>query len=252
MENILQTMAKLLAQNTNYTSMISSPLYTHKKVKFIQLTEMDERQLLLVIVLNSNAVKNRMITSEVPVDKEVVLKLNILLNSTLQGLDLTEINMAMISRIKDQAGEYAGLITLILDAIAKEVGDEDTQEIYTSGATNIFKYPELTSSEKASELLYTIEEKKELGTLLNSRMGDEEERGIQVYIGNETTVDSMKDCSVVTATYEVEEGVYGKIGIVGPKRMDYEKVVSTLHSFMHQLDDIFKKDDKKNEEGKED
>ncbi len=247
MENILQNMAKLLAQNTNYTSMISSPLYTHKKVKFIQLTEMDEHQLLLVIVLNSNAVKNRMITSDVAVDKEVVLKLNILLNSTLQGLDLTEINMAMISKIKDQAGEYAGLITLILDAIAKEVGEDDTQEIYTSGATNIFKYPELTSSEKASELLYTIEEKKELGTLLSSRMDEEGDRGIQVYIGNETTVDSMKDCSVVTATYEVEEGVYGKIGIVGPKRMDYEKVVSTLHSFMHQLDDIFKKDEKKDE-----
>ncbi|MBP5305694.1 MAG: heat-inducible transcription repressor HrcA [Lachnospiraceae bacterium] len=247
MENILQNMAKLLAQNTNYTSMISSPLYTHKKVKFIQLTEMDEHQLLLVIVLNSNAVKNRMITSDVAVDKEVVLKLNILLNSTLQGLDLTEINMAMISRIKDQAGEYAGLISLILDAIAKEVGEDDTQEIYTSGATNIFKYPELTSSEKASELLYTIEEKKELGTLLSSRMDEEGDRGIQVYIGNETTVDSMKDCSVVTATYEVEEGVYGKIGIVGPKRMDYEKVVSTLHSFMHQLDDIFKKDEKKDE-----
>ena len=99
MENILQNMAKLLAQNTNYTSMISSPLYTHKKVKFIQLTEMDEHQLLLVIVLNSNAVKNRMITSDVAVDKEVVLKLNILLNSTLQGLDLTEINMAMIRAI---------------------------------------------------------------------------------------------------------------------------------------------------------
>ncbi|MCR4777208.1 MAG: heat-inducible transcriptional repressor HrcA [Lachnospiraceae bacterium] len=247
MENILQNMAKLLAQNTNYTSMISSPLYTHKKVKFIQLTEMDEHQLLLVIVLNSNAVKNRMITSDVAVDKEVVLKLNILLNSTLQGLDLTEINMAMISKIKDQAGEYAGLITIILDAIAKEVGEDDTQEIYTSGATNIFKYPELTSSEKASELLYTIEEKKELGTLLSSRMDEEGDRGIQVYIGNETTVDSMKDCSVVTATYEVEEGVYGKIGIVGPKRMDYEKVVSTLHSFMHQLDDIFKKDEKKDE-----
>ena len=128
-----------------------------------------------------------------------------------------------------------------------QVEEDDTQEIYTSGATNIFKYPELTSSEKASELLYTIEEKKELGTLLSSRMDEEGDRGIQVYIGNETTVDSMKDCSVVTATYEVEEGVYGKIGIVGPKRMDYEKVVSTLHSFMHQLDDIFKKDEKKDE-----
>ena len=70
---------------------------------------------------------------------------------------------------------------------------------------------------------------------------DCDNKGIQVYIGAETPVKSMKDCSVVTATYEIEEGVYGKIGIVGPKRMDYEKVVSTLSTLMVQLDEIFKK-----------
>lgn len=72
-------------------------------------------------------------------------------------------------------------------------------------------------------------------------MDDEETRGIQVYIGNETPIEAMKDCSVVTATYEIEEGVYGKVGIIGPKRMDYERVVGTLQNLMVQLDDIFKK-----------
>ena len=72
-------------------------------------------------------------------------------------------------------------------------------------------------------------------------MEDEDSRGIQVYIGDETPVESMKECSVVTATYEIEEGVYGKVGIIGPKRMDYQKVVSTLQMLMTQLDDIFKK-----------
>ena len=70
---------------------------------------------------------------------------------------------------------------------------------------------------------------------------DDKEHGIQVYIGEESPVESMKDCSVVTATYRIKEGVYGKIGIVGPKRMDYEKVVGTLENCMQQLDDIFKK-----------
>ena len=69
------------------------------------------------------------------------------------------------------------------------------------------------------------------------------DRGIQVYIGNETPVQSMKDCSVVTATYDLGEGLQGTIGIVGPKRMDYEKVVSTLHTVMSQLDTMFKKEE---------
>ena len=72
-------------------------------------------------------------------------------------------------------------------------------------------------------------------------MNEEGKNGIQVYIGEETPMEVMKNCSMVTATYELEEGVYGKIGIVGPKRMDYEKVVSTLHTLMKQLDEIFKK-----------
>jgi heat-inducible transcriptional repressor len=67
-----------------------------------------------------------------------------------------------------------------------------------------------------------------------------ESRGIQVYIGDETPVESMKNCSVVTATYEISEGVYGKVGIIGPKRMDYEKVVATLQKLMSDLDYIFK------------
>ena len=80
-----------------------------------------------------------------------------------------------------------------------------------------------------------------LSHLINDKLGENENRGIQVYIGDETSVDSMKDCSVVTATYEIEEGVFGKVGIIGPKRMDYEKVVNTLENLMTDLDNIFKK-----------
>ena len=73
--------------------------------------------------------------------------------------------------------------------------------------------------------------------------------GIQVYIGNETPVESMKDCSVVTATYELQDGMKGTIGIIGPKRMDYKKVVSTLKNLTIELDEIFKKGEGVNENG---
>lgn len=241
-ETMLKQVAKVLAVNTNYATMVSKPHYKHRTVKFIQLTEVDETHMLAVIVIEGNIVKNRILDLVEPVDKEIVLKLNIILNTFLQGLDLTEINIALIQKIKEQAGPYGDLINKILDSIAQAIGEEEDIEIYTSGATNILKYPELSDTEKATELLYTFEEKKQLTELITDKMGDEEQRGIQVYIGDETPVKSMKDCSVVTATYEIGEGVYGKIGIVGPKRMDYEKVVGTLQSLMSQLDDIFKKE----------
>ena len=124
--------------------------------------------------------------------------------------------------------------------MAETIHEDDDLEIYTSGATNIFKYPELSDSQRASELISAFEEKQALADLISETQGDEE-TGIQVYIGNETPVESMKDCSVVTATYELQDGMKGTIGIIGPKRMDYEKVVETLKNMRTQLDDVFKK-----------
>lgn len=239
-EVMLGYMAKLLAVNTNYASVVSAPKYQRKKLKFIQLTKVDECQLLAVIVIEGNIVKNKMISVEPSLDTEMVLKLNLILNTFLQGLDLTEINMDVIQKIKEQAGDYGELVSRILDAVAQAVGEEDSPEVFTSGATNMLKYPELGDRERTAELLYTFEEKEQLKELISGN-NEEGKNGIQVYIGEETPMEVMKNCSMVTATYELEEGVYGKIGIVGPKRMDYEKVVSTLHTLMKQLDEIFKK-----------
>lgn len=139
-----------------------------------------------------------------------------------------------------QAGEYGVLIRDILDAIAVTAGSEEDLQIYTSGATNIFKYPELSDNSKASELIYTLEEKKTLTNLVNDSLETDGDGDIKVYIGEETPVASMKDCSVVTATYELSDGAKGTIGIIGPKRMDYEKVVETMKTIKTQLDDVFK------------
>jgi len=246
MDLLLKQIAKLLANNTNYATLVSKPRYRSKKVKFIQLTEVDADQLLTVILIEGNIVKNKIINTNIILDKEMILKLNIVFNTFLQGLDLAEINMTVIQKIKEQAGNYNSLVSDILDAIAEAISEEDEVEIFTSGAMNMLKYPELTDMDKVTELLGTFEEKNQLTELISNNSYDAlaDSKGIQVYIGSETPVEAMKDCSVVTATYEIEEGVYGKIGIIGPKRMDYDKVVSTLHTLMLQLDEIFKKNPK--------
>ncbi|MCF0133698.1 MAG: hypothetical protein HUJ72_07510, partial [Blautia sp.] len=105
---------------------------------------------------------------------------------------------------------------------------------------NIFKYPELADKTRASELISAFEEKKQLADLVKERMSDKENTGIQVYIGDELPIQNMRDCSVVTATYELGEGMHGTIGIIGPKRMDYENVMESLKKLKIQLDDVLK------------
>ena len=246
MEKILMQVAKLLANNTNYAAMISAPQTKRNHLKFIQLSQVDEEHILAVVVSEGNIVKNKVISVDEALDNETILKLNILLNSNLNGLAMEEINLATIARLKEQAGMHSQLLNDIMDAVAEAIVQDDDLEIYTSGATNIFKYPELSDSGKAKDILMAFEEKHQLAEIVNSTLENESETGIRVYIGEETPIQNMKDCSVVTATYELEEGVQGTVGIIGPKRMDYEKVVSNLKTLMGQLDDVFKR--KKNKD----
>lgn len=241
-DEVLKRIAKLLAANTNYAAMISAPQYHHNKVKFIQLSKVDARQIVAVIVVEGNIIKNKIIEVEEEMDDQTVLKLNILLNTNLNGLSLEDINLGIITLLKEQAGIHSGVVGSVIDAVAEAIRMDEDLQIYTSGATNIFRYPELSDHEKASELINVLEEKQELSDLVNETLAHSaESRGIQVYIGNETPVQTMRDCSVVTATYELEEGMQGTIGIIGPKRMDYDKVVGTLKQLMDQLDSLYKK-----------
>ncbi len=247
LELVLKKLVQLLASNTNYAAMISGPRYHQNKLKFIQLSKVDEKKLLVVVVVEGNIIKNTMISVPDPIGNDEVLNLNILLNSRLNGLTIEEINLDVISKLKEEAGPHGQVVELVLDQVAEAIrAEEEDLQIYTSGATNIFKYPELSEGDKASKLLSTFEQKDALQELIDDVNSNEQtsESGIQVYIGDEMPVQSMKDCSVVTANYELGEGLRGTIGIIGPKRMDYEKVLTTLKNLMTQLDETFKKEER--------
>ncbi len=242
METLLKQVAKVVAQNTQYAAMISAPSTHRNKVKFIQLSRLNATQLIAVIVSEGNIIKNNIIPVAEEISDENLLKFNILLNTHLTGLSMEEINLGIIAALKQQAGVHGNIIGEVIDAVGDAIKADDDLEIYTSGTNNIFRYPELTDNGKASELVGTFEEKQQLGTLIQETLEDEAGTGIQVYIGEESPVQSMKDCSVVTATYELGEGMKGTIGIVGPKRMDYDKVIGTLRTIQSKLDELYKKD----------
>ena len=188
MDHLLKQVAKLLAVNTNYASMISVPAVHQNKLKFIQLSRVDINQLLAVIVMEGNVIKNNILPVDEELNDETILKLNILLNTNLSGLAVEDINLATITRMKQQAGIHSEIVSDVIDAIAEGIKQEEDLEIYTSGANNIFKYPELADQQKASELINTFEEKEKLSELVQESLSDENNTGIQVYIGNENQI----------------------------------------------------------------
>ncbi len=241
MEQLLKQAAKVLASSTNYATMVSTPVNNSNKIKFIQLSMVDEEQVIAVIVLGGNVIKNKIINLDEPLSNENLLKLNMLLNTTLNGMPIEEINLGLIARLKEQAGIHSRVVGNVLDAVADTIQIDEDMQIYTSGATNIFKYPELSDKQSAQDIISAFEEKQQLTELVTQTLAQEENTGIQVYIGDETPVQNMKDCSVVTATYELGDGMKGTIGIIGPKRMDYEHVLRSMKRLQNELDVMFHK-----------
>ena len=243
LETLLKQLAKIIARDTNYAAMISGPSIHSNKVKFLQLSKIDKFKLLLVTVAEGNIINNKIIDIDSEISESEILNLNLLINTSLNGLTVEEINLSIMNKLRTDAGVYGDIVDKVLREVAAVFKSaSDNLEIYTSGTTNIFKYPEISDREKASQLVNAFEEKDKLKEIL-AGVNDDDSDGIRVYIGNEVPISDMRDLSVVTANYEIGEGLRGSIGIVGPKRMDYEKVLKTIKTVMASLDEQFKNDE---------
>ena len=239
LEKLLKQVAKVLAANTQYATLVTMPQYNNT-VKFIQLSQVDETTLLAVIMVDGNIVKNKLIKTTYSLKNEEILKFNILLNTFLQGASLEDINLELIQTMKLQAGEYAEILETIFQGIMEAIHEADDLKVYTSGTTIVLKSPELANSSSAEKLLGTledIEDKEEFAKHVEDVI--QQDSDIQILIGQENSDENLKDCSLVTATYKMPEGAKGTIGIIGPKRMDYKKVVTMLKELTGELDDIF-------------
>ena len=225
LETTLKQLVKNLAQDTNYAAVVTEPSIHTNKIKFIQTSIVDARRVLLVIMMQGNIVRTAtvLLSGQDELDFNRMLSINMLLNDALDGLSGEEITEGRIGQIlartqhKDAVGEILRTIISILDIRSGE-------------------------SDNASRLINAFESKVELAELVHEVQGNEPEKKnqIQVYIGSESPMENMTDCSVVTANYELGNGLRGTIGVIGPKRMDYEKVLEVLSKIQGEMDQAFR------------
>lgn len=241
-EKLLHNVAVLLADNTNYATMITSPTVKKNKIKFLQLALLEPKKIILVCVMDANVIKNKIIELDEEVTHENIFKLSMIINTSLTGEVVDDINIAQIMKIRELSGDQDKLAMKIIEALGKVLLDTNELEIYTGGTTNILKYPELSDINNITGVLTELVEKQELAEFISTT--NSKDSNIQVYIGTENKMSSMCECSIVTMNYEIKDGMKSTIGIIGPKRMDYVNVVENLGKMKLQLDNIFKNQDK--------
>lgn len=233
---LMDETAKALSMLTNYTTIVSEPVVRRTKLKQIRFMPLDSESIMLVIATEGNFIKNHIIKlNEVPED-ETLYAISKKVNVILQGHTLEEIDETMIQQLYAQLGDAGTIINPLLKAIEKTIRSAENVQVHLSGAKNILAFPEFSDIQKAKSLFQSLEEKDVLVTLLK----DSTQNDLQILIGNENTIQSMKDCSVITTTYKMGDNTTGTIGILGPTRMNYSQVISVLNSMVKNIENVLK------------
>ena len=234
-DQLIQNAAKILSAITSYTALAISPQLQKIKLKHIQLIPIDYSEILVVLVGDSGIVKNTIFRIEQEIPEEQLNRISNFLNHKLKGLTIDEIGKAMDYGIFEEIYEFKEIIDNIIPIINKSLEDVEDVEVYADGVTKIFNFPEYKDLDKAKSFISFIEDKDLLvDILLNNPI----ENGIEITIGDENIYEPIKDCSLITTTYKLGDMTIGKIGVIGPTRMDYFTTINSLKLFSMNLTEI--------------
>lgn len=234
-DQLIQNAAKILSAITSYTALAISPQLKKIKLKHIQLIPIDYTEILVVLVGDSGIVKNTIfrVEQEIPVDQ--LNRISNFLNHKLKGLTIDDIGKAMDNQIFEEIYEFKEIIDNIIPIINKSLEDIDNVEVYADGVTKIFNFPEYKDLDRAKSFISFIEDKE---LLIDILLENSLENGIEITIGDENIYDPIKDCSLITTTYRLGDMTIGKIGVIGPTRMDYFTSINALKLFSMNLTEI--------------
>lgn len=234
-EQLIQNSAKVLSAVTSYTALAITPQAKQSRLKHIQLVPIDSRQILMVLVSNSGVVKNSIFRMEKEFCEDQIMIISNFLNDKLKGLTIEEINEQSTIEIFKDIFQFKAILDNMLPIINQSLEGMDDIDLYSDSITKILNFPEYKDIEKAKSFMSFIENKDlVVNLMLNNPIEDE----IDITIGNENIYAPIKDCSLITATYRLGDKTIGKIGVIGPTRMDYLKVIDIMHLFSVNITEI--------------
>ena len=238
-EDLAKIATSTLSEITHYTTVAIGPKVETQIIEEIKFVLLGTRMLMVVIVTDSGLVKETIIKYDEDITQSQIETLNNLFNSKLKGKPLSKIDKPMEEYILSEINYSIDVIKPIIDQINKIVDEAET--IYLEGANKAFDLPEFKSLELAKNFVNVLDEKELMLDILDSGMA----KDINVYIGDENDKEELKDFSVVTFKHSIGDKELGTIGIIGPKRMNYSKVISVMKYISKKISEQ-KSDEEKN------
>ncbi len=237
LDKIVKDVSSAFSRVTSLPTFGMLPSIERGVIKSIKIVGIDANTIMVIVADNSGIIKNKLLRLREGISDDVIAKLNEVFNENLTGLTASNINIGNIIEVQNAVGVNVEILTSVLELVYETISEIDKREVYMEGSTNILRFPEYNNVDKIREILGFFENKDSLDKMVRAlpavKSGE-----VSVFIGDENPVDELKNNSVVLTTYNVGENMTGIIGVVGPMRMDYSRIVTGVDFFAKQLESM--------------
>ncbi|MCP3030367.1 heat-inducible transcriptional repressor HrcA [Halobacillus sp. A1] len=234
-ERVVQKSAGILSELTNYTSIILGPEIFETKLKQLQIVPLNDQSAIAILVTDTGHVEHRAFNIPVEIDHSQLEKMVNILNDRLRGVPLVKLYEKLQTEIYDLIEIHTDQHEHAYSYLQAALLDEHQTKLYIGGKTNILMQPEFKDLDKVRSLYAIIEKENEMADLLRS-----DEQGVHVRIGHENPFDAMQNCSLITARYTLGNEQAGTIALLGPTRMEYNRVISLINVLSKQMTETFR------------
>ena len=232
LDKVVSEATRVLSELTNLACIVKTPSLKSSSIKQIQIMSVDNKTLLVVIITNNGLIKNSIIKVERVIDGEILSQLNNLINQRLLILSVEDIGLEVINKLKEDLKGHEDIFNALIPTLYESLKKMESSNVYAEGTTNILNYPEYSDVEKAKEFFQFINNEENLRMILQEPIDN---KPIKINIGMENSLIDAKEYSIITAVYGIENSTLGAIGVIGPRRMNYDKVVATLNNLIKEL-----------------
>lgn len=226
--DVIQSASNLVSGITHLAGIVTLPSRTSVGIRRIEFINLSVHQILVVLVLNDGEIQNKLLEVDRDYSSSELQQASNYLNKTLEGQTLPQVKKRLLGEMKQVCDDVDRAMRLAVELAEKAFQDIETNEeddVVMAGQSNLIHCDDLSDMSKLREMFDVFEHKRQMLSLLNNAL---EADGVQIFIGSESGYEAFDDCSLVTSTYQTEDGSVGVLGVVGPKRMSYERVIPVV------------------------
>ena len=229
---LIHVASEMLSEITKYTAVSVVSSSTELKVKTVRIVPVEKGKALVVVVMSNDAIQNKMISIDTSMTPDTVFSLSEILNDKLRGLSVAKVKDIDFNNVVYLLGAENLNILPIIDGVLDCMARCSDSEVYHKGEANMFMHPEFEDIDKAKNMLKVLGSDEKLKELFEGASAD---GGYIIRIGSENPIEDMSDCAIISATYNINDTCVGTIGVIGPKRMNYAKVISALEYIRNKI-----------------